>query len=92
MALSIEKPDLMRKHSFSPVLAVIAGILVFSLLFVSFRARAFHYCMGFQEQARVVSSDEPCSSDEQPPEWRVLGYAARLKLAGSTIVKAFATN
>jgi hypothetical protein len=53
----------MRKHSVSLVLAVVASILMFSLLFVSFRARAFHYCMGFQEQPRVVSIDEPCSSE-----------------------------
>jgi hypothetical protein len=84
--------DSMRKHSVSLVLAVVAGILVFSSLFVSFRARAFHYCMGFQEQPRVVSIDEPCSSDEQPLEWEVLGYAARVKLVGSTIVKAFGAN
>ncbi len=82
----------MRKHSVSLILAVVASLLAFSLLFVSFRARAFHYCMGFQEQARVVSIDEPCSPDEQPLEWEVLGYAGKLKLVGSTIGRAFGAN
>jgi hypothetical protein len=61
--------------------------LVLSLIFVSHRARAFHHCMGFREQTRVVSVNEPCRSDEQPLEWELLGYPARLKLVGTTILK-----
>jgi hypothetical protein len=66
--------------------------LVVSLLFVSYRARAFHYCMGFREKTRVVSVDEPCRADEQPLEWELLGYPARLKLVADTIVKSFGLN
>jgi hypothetical protein len=82
----------MRNHSMTLAFGIITGMLVISGLFVSYRARAFHYCMGFREQARVVSTDEPCSPDEQPLEWEVLGYASRVKLVGSTIVKAFGAN
>ena len=82
----------MRNRSITLMLAVVASMLAISLLFVSYRARAFHYCMGFRQQARVVSFDEPCSPDEQPLDWQVLGYGSKLKLVGSTIVKAFGAN
>lgn len=84
----------MRNHSITLGLALIASVLLISLLFVSYRARTFHYCLGFRElaQARVVSSDEPCSPDEQPLEWEILGWASKLKLVGNTIVKAVGAN
>jgi hypothetical protein len=84
----------MRNHSITLGLALIASVLLISLLFVSYRARAFHYCVGFRElaQARVVSADEPCSPYEQPLEWEILGWASKLKLVGNTIVKAVGAN
>jgi len=72
----------------------VTAILVVLLLFVSYRARAFHYCFAFSErgQPRVLTADEPCNPDEQPLEWEILGGASKVRLVGNTIVKAFGAN
>ncbi len=83
----------MQKRNITPALAAIAGVSVL-LLFVAYRARAFHYCVGDGErpQVRVVSNDEPWSSDEGPMEWETLGLRSQLKLLGNIAAKAFGAN
>jgi hypothetical protein len=81
----------MTQNRNGQVLAVIAGVFVL-VFFVSYRVRTFHYCAGFADRARVVSAEEPCSAEEQPLDWNVLGYVGKLKLAGSTVAKALGAN
>ena len=83
----------MEKRNVTPALAAIAAVLVL-LLFVAYRARAFHYCLedGERPQVRVVTNDEPCSPDEGPMEWESLGLRSELKLLGMTAAKAFGAN
>jgi hypothetical protein len=83
----------MGNRNINQAFAVIACIFLL-LVFVSYRARSFHYCVGFKEraQARVGSADEPCSPEEQPLEWRILGLKSKLELVGNTIAKAFEGN
>jgi hypothetical protein len=83
----------MQKSNIAPALVAIVGVLVL-LLFVAYRARTFHYCVddGERPQVRVKSNDEPCSPDEDPMEWKVLGLRAKFKLLGNTASKALGAN
>jgi hypothetical protein len=74
--------------------AVVAGVLLLTLLFVSYRARTFHYCAGIGDRpaARVADSAAPCRADEEPLEFRRLGWPGSLKLAAQATAKAFGAN
>jgi hypothetical protein len=76
------------------LLTALAGTFVLLVLFVAYRARTFHYCVGYEErdQGRVVSSTEPCRADEKPMGWKSQGWHSKLKLAGSTTAKALGAN
>ncbi len=79
--------------------AIIAGALVLLVVFVSYRAQTFHYCVGDgerEQRARVADSSEPCKADERPTEWRGLwrqaGLHAKLKMLVYTTSEAFGAN
>jgi hypothetical protein len=72
----------------------LAGILVLSIMFVSWRARTFHYCFGYggRGAARVTSGAEPCAPDETPGDWRRAGWLGKIELVGTAAAKAFGGN
>jgi len=74
--------------------ATLVGALLLTLVFVSYRARSFHYCAGTGDHpaVRVVDSATPCGSDEVPLEIRSVGWRGRLKLAAQTTARAFDAN
>ena len=81
------------------LLAIIAGALVLIVVFVSYRAQTFHYCVGYDEReqrARVVDSSQPCRADEVPAEWpglwRQAGLRSKLKMLVNTTSEAFGAN
>lgn len=84
----------MAKRGHTPLWTGIAGILMLMALFVSYRARTFHYCasMGDRPQARVAGSAETCGPEEETLEWQRLGWPGKIKLAARTTAKAFGAN
>ena len=72
----------------------IAGVLLLSLAFVSYRARTFHYCavLGDHPSARVMGGAETCRPTEEPLEISHVGGLGKLKLAAQTAAKAFGSN
>ena len=75
-------------------LAVVVGLLLLTLVLVSYRTRTFHYCAGTGDRpiARVVEGSETCAADEEPLEFKRLGWPGRLKLAAQTTAKALGAN
>jgi hypothetical protein len=79
--------------------AIVAGGLVLLLVFVSYRAQTFHYCVGSDERAqraRLADSKEPCRADERPTDWpglwRQEGLHSKLKMLVNTTSEAFGAN
>lgn len=67
--------------------------------FVSYRARTFHYCVGYGERersSRLADSNEPCSPHEEPMDWqnlwRMEGLRSKVKMLGTTTAEAFGLN
>ncbi len=81
----------MPKPSGSRLMGAVAVAFLLAVLFVSYRARGFHYCAGTgnRPQARVAAGDEPCFPDEEPLEWQRLGWPGRVKLGARATAKAF---
>ncbi len=79
--------------------AIIAGILVLLPMFVSYRAKTFHYCVANDERAqraRLADSSEPCKADESPADWQELwrqqGLHSKLRMLANTTSEAFGGN
>ena len=79
--------------------AIIAGAAVLLLVFVSYRAQTFRYCVANDEgaqRARLVDSSDPCKADERPTEWQGLwrqaGLHSKLKMLVNTTAEAFGVN
>lgn len=81
----------MRTRSGILIAAVVLASIV---LFIGYRARTFHYCASISDrpEARIASSSEPCGADEEPLEWRRMGWWARMKLSANAAVEAFGAN
>ena len=81
----------MRTRSGILILGVVLASIV---LFSGYRARGFHYCGSISDRwrARIVNGPESCRPDEDPLDWRQLGWPARMKLAANMAVKAFGAN
>jgi hypothetical protein len=73
------------------LVGVIAGVLLLTLLFVSYRVRTFHYCASLTErpQARVAAGAESCGPEEEPLQFERLGWPGKIKLAARATAKAF---
>jgi hypothetical protein len=85
----------MQNHN-ARLVTVIAGAVALLAVFVSWRARTFHYCVGNGERAqnsRLTDGNEPCAPNEQPmdwqDQWRERGLRSKLRMLGSTTVEAF---
>jgi hypothetical protein len=81
------------------LVAIIAGGLALMLVFVSYRAQTFHYCVGSDERAqraRLAAGNEACRADERPTDWpglwRQEGLRSKLKMLVSTTSEAFGAN
>ena len=76
------------------VIGALAGVLLLTLLLVSYRAQTFHYCAGTGDrpQARVAGAAETCGPDEEPLEWQRLGWPGKIKLAAKAAGRAFGGN
>src|ERR1051325_12206858 len=81
----------MPNRNLASLIGALAGICLLTLLFVLYQGRTFHYCAGKGErpQARIVGSADSCGPDEEPLDWRELGWPGRIKLAARTTAKAF---
>lgn len=84
----------MQNRNWIRLIATLAGALLLTVLFVSYRARSFRYCAGTGDHpaARVVDSAGSCGADEEPLEIRSVGWLGRLKLAAQTTARAFGAN
>jgi hypothetical protein len=76
------------------LLAIVAGTLLLLVVFVSFRAQTFHYCVDESVQSfRLSDSSEPCRADERPMEWRGLwreeGLRSKFRMLRTTVAEAF---
>jgi len=82
-----------NRNGIGPI-GTLAAAALLTLLFVWIRAHTFHYCAstGDRPQARIVGGSESCAQDEEPLDWRRLGWPGRIKLAASTTAKAFGAN
>jgi hypothetical protein len=69
-------------------------LLVLALVFIGYRARTFNYCAstGDRPAPRIVTGSESCGPNEEPLEWRRLGWYSRIKLTGRTAAKALGAN
>jgi hypothetical protein len=78
--------------------AVIAGALVLLVVFVSYRAQTFHYCVGNGERAqgRMAAATEVCGPNEMSMEWRdqwkEQGFGSKLKMVVRTAAAAFGAH
>jgi hypothetical protein len=75
--------------------AIISAMFLLLVVFVTYRARTFHYCveMGARPHSRLVGIDETCAPGEIPMEWqglwREMGMRSKLGMLVSTTVDAF---
>jgi len=79
------------------LLAIIAGTLMLLVVFVSYRARTFRYCVDESaHSSRLADGREPCTADERLVEWRGLwqeeGLRSKPKMLWTTIIEAFGLN
>ncbi|MGO9258729.1 MAG: hypothetical protein ACLQU1_20775 [Bryobacteraceae bacterium] len=84
----------MPQRSGARVMGALTAVFLCAALFVSYRARTFHYCAGTGDrpQARVAGSAESCAPDEEPLEFERLGWPGKLRLAARAAAKAFGAN
>jgi hypothetical protein len=78
------------------LVTVIAAAVILLVVFVSYRARTFHYCVGNNERSQtshLADGNQPCSPDEQLMDWREkwsqLGWREKFRTLGTTAVEAF---
>jgi len=69
-------------------------VVLFIFLFIAYRARTFHYCAstGDRPEARITDGSEPCGPDQEPLEWRRVGWAGKIKLAAGAAAKVLGAN
>ena len=87
----------MANQNPSRTLGLLAAAVLLIVLFVAYRARTFTYCVGFDDRSngRAVPNAQSCGAGEREMErvdWQRRGLRSKIKLAGSTVARAFGVD